>query len=164
MVPGNRITQSLKQARLPFDDLPPWPAKTPTRPILSCFLQNKPAPPRSQTLLFVALILFAVSPSRPQPQQGRLWYLKTEFRALFIDEDERARVAQAFNSATLVHLTERNEGTKRARPRPCNTLSTVFGEWLSLVEHLVRDQGVGGSNPLSPTIFRINRLQQISRC
>ncbi len=26
-----------------------------------------------------------------------------------------------------------------------------FGEWLSLVEHLVRDQGVGGSNPLSPT-------------
>src|ERR1700760_2280077 len=31
------------------------------------------------------------------------------------------------------------------------------GEWLSLVEHLVRDQGVGGSNPLSPTI-RINHL------
>ena len=27
-----------------------------------------------------------------------------------------------------------------------------IGEWLSLVEHLVRDQGVGGSNPLSPTI------------
>ena len=27
----------------------------------------------------------------------------------------------------------------------------LFGEWLSLVEHLVRDQGVGGSNPLSPT-------------
>ncbi len=27
-----------------------------------------------------------------------------------------------------------------------------LGEWLSLVEHLVRDQGVGGSNPLSPTI------------
>src|SRR5271169_524014 len=30
------------------------------------------------------------------------------------------------------------------------TQSSV-GEWLSLVEHLVRDQGVGGSNPLSPT-------------
>ena len=28
----------------------------------------------------------------------------------------------------------------------------TVGEWLSLVEHLVRDQGVGGSNPLSPTI------------
>src|SRR5689334_25286995 len=30
---------------------------------------------------------------------------------------------------------------------------TSVGEWLSLVEHLVRDQGVGGSNPLSPTII-----------
>src|ERR1700747_241355 len=31
------------------------------------------------------------------------------------------------------------------------------GEWLSLVEHLVRDQGVGGSNPLSPTkIFNVH--------
>ena len=35
------------------------------------------------------------------------------------------------------------------------------GEWLSLVEHLVRDQGVGGSNPLSPTnLFkRLSRIQ-----
>ena len=35
-------------------------------------------------------------------------------------------------------------------------VSTVLinvGEWLSLVEHLVRDQGVGGSNPLSPTKY-----------
>ena len=57
------------------------------------------------------------------------------------------------------------QGGKRARPRPEDTLlQSKFGEWLSLVEHLVRDQGVGGSNPLSPTIFRINRLQQISRC
>ena len=32
-------------------------------------------------------------------------------------------------------------------------LQPKFGEWLSLVEHLVRDQGVGGSNPLSPTIY-----------
>ena len=30
----------------------------------------------------------------------------------------------------------------------------TIGEWLSLVEHLVRDQGVGGSNPLSPTNSR----------
>ncbi len=30
------------------------------------------------------------------------------------------------------------------------------GEWLSLVEHLVRDQGVGGSNPLSPTNTSMN--------
>ena len=42
---------------------------------------------------------------------------------------------------------------KRDRPRPKDTLlQPKFGEWLSLVEHLVRDQGVGGSNPLSPTI------------
>ena len=27
-----------------------------------------------------------------------------------------------------------------------------FGEWRSLVAHIVRDDGVGGSNPLSPTI------------
>src|ERR1700722_18069629 len=32
---------------------------------------------------------------------------------------------------------------------------TSVGEWLSLVEHLVRDQGVGGSNPLSPTNFSL---------
>ncbi len=31
------------------------------------------------------------------------------------------------------------------------------GEWLSLVEHLVRDQGVGGSNPLSPTNYLQSR-------
>ena len=36
---------------------------------------------------------------------------------------------------------------------------TKFGEWLSLVEHLVRDQGVGGSNPLSPTILSHSQLK-----
>jgi hypothetical protein len=37
------------------------------------------------------------------------------------------------------------------------------GEWLSLVEHLVRDQGVGGSNPLSPTnIFNNLREFKVS--
>ncbi len=36
----------------------------------------------------------------------------------------------------------------------------AVGEWLSLVEHLVRDQGVGGSNPLSPTIV-FNNLRDI---
>jgi hypothetical protein len=34
----------------------------------------------------------------------------------------------------------------------CSRAPYHVGEWLSLVEHLVRDQGVGGSNPLSPTI------------
>src|ERR1700692_4223163 len=32
-------------------------------------------------------------------------------------------------------------------------IQSSVGEWLSLVEHLVRDQGVGGSNPLSPTNY-----------
>jgi hypothetical protein len=34
-----------------------------------------------------------------------------------------------------------------------SALYLQVGEWLSLVEHLVRDQGVGGSNPLSPTNY-----------
>src|ERR1039458_5643395 len=56
-------------------------------------------------------------------------------------------------SATLIQAQSRG---KSARPRPQDTLlQPMFGEWLSLVEHLVRDQGVGGSNPLSPTIFSI---------
>jgi hypothetical protein len=32
----------------------------------------------------------------------------------------------------------------------------LVGEWLSLVEHLVRDQVVGGSKPLSPTNLSLN--------
>ena len=36
-------------------------------------------------------------------------------------------------------------GSRSRGRRRCN------GEWLSLVEHLVRDQGVAGSNPVSPT-------------
>ena len=31
-------------------------------------------------------------------------------------------------------------------------ISSSVGMWLSLVEHLVRDQGVAGSNPVIPTI------------
>ena len=39
---------------------------------------------------------------------------------------------------------------------------TFVGEWLSLVEHLVRDQGVGGSNPLSPTNY-LNPIIELAR-
>ena len=64
----------------------------------------------------------------------------------------------------LLHLFKRNQGVKRARPRPNDThLQPMFGEWLSLVEHLVRDQGVGGSNPLSPTNIFNNLQQFLSR-
>ena len=34
-------------------------------------------------------------------------------------------------------------------------LFTPVGAWLSLVEHSVRDRGVGGSNPLAPTTFSL---------
>jgi hypothetical protein len=47
--------------------------------------------------------------------------------------------------------------TFRAHSRSFQRPSEV-GEWLSLVEHLVRDQGVGGSNPLSPTKFVFKRF------
>ena len=32
----------------------------------------------------------------------------------------------------------------------------LFGAWLSLVEHLVRDQGVAGSNPVAPMLKAVN--------
>ena len=74
----------------------------------------------------------------------------------------RARRAAKGNwpPGILLHSGERTRGmyepgkARGALPR------NAFGEWLSLVEHLVRDQGVGGSNPLSPTIT-INNLQPI---
>ena len=41
----------------------------------------------------------------------------------------------------------------------CVTIAVhaFVGAWLSLVEHSVRDRGVGGSNPLAPTIFGARR-------
>ena len=58
----------------------------------------------------------------------------------------RARCSSAARLPTELRL-------RRARLKLVEQLRTItVGEWLSLVEHLVRDQGVGGSNPLSPTI------------
>ena len=60
-------------------------------------------------------------------------------------------------SYLLIHsvvVHGRSQRTGQAAFQPVNILSNrKFGEWLSLVEHLVRDQGVGGSNPLSPTKY-----------
>jgi hypothetical protein len=55
----------------------------------------------------------------------------------------------------LIHSNERVlfAGTDQAKAGERRLMQYKFGEWLSLVEHLVRDQGVGGSNPLSPTIY-----------
>ncbi len=35
----------------------------------------------------------------------------------------------------------------------------VIGAWRSLVAHLVWDQGVGGSNPLAPTIYLVTNIE-----
>ena len=60
---------------------------------------------------------------------------------------ERASSPQCYN-LILLRLRCRDE----LAPFASGRRSSLFvGEWLSLVEHLVRDQGVGGSNPLSPT-------------
>jgi N-acetylneuraminic acid mutarotase len=53
----------------------------------------------------------------------------------------------------VVGVMAREELAGSFERRACSRMRglTSVGEWLSLVEHLVRDQGVGGSNPLSPT-------------
>ena len=56
------------------------------------------------------------------------------------------------------------KGTSRQAAPQRYALQPMFGEWLSLVEHLVRDQGVGGSNPLSPTINEISDLYEFPSC
>ena len=71
----------------------------------------------------------------------------------FLNEEERAQVIKTIKRA-------RNQGLFTP-PDVINTIempgnnggANFLGEWLSLVEHLVRDQGVGGSNPLSPTNY-----------
>ena len=54
-------------------------------------------------------------------------------------------------SRVLYFLTESNAWARV--PSACVVPASIdlVGAWLSLVEHLVRDQGVGGSNPLAPT-------------
>ena len=55
------------------------------------------------------------------------------------------------------------EGNYASGRAQIGTHSSKVGEWLSLVEHLVRDQGVGGSNPLSPT-NKSNKISQLRNC
>src|SRR5439155_16095055 len=53
---------------------------------------------------------------------------------------------------------------RRPGPRAmAAALQPPVGAWLSLVEHSVRDRGVGGSNPLAPTISYRNSPNSASR-
>jgi hypothetical protein len=61
-------------------------------------------------------------------------------------------------NASYVAASECYNFDARIMLRNASSALSFVGEWLSLVEHLVRDQGVGGSNPLSPTII----LQQLA--
>src|SRR5205809_339924 len=57
------------------------------------------------------------------------------------------------------HRTNRLQSVCRSRDTRDERLLVVrcrfasVGAWLSLVEHSVRDRGVGGSNPLAPTKY-----------
>ena len=49
------------------------------------------------------------------------------------------------------------------RTRRAELYTRLVGVWLSLVEHLVRDEGVVGSNPITPTIFwRLARRRELT--
>src|SRR5215467_10367367 len=65
-------------------------------------------------------------------------------------------------------LITRRNAVATAAPLPMVMLEwsgLSIGAWLSLVEHLVRDQGVGGSNPLAPIyIYRDSEAFQITIC
>ena len=64
-------------------------------------------------------------------------------------------LAEAAESTQNVILLRSKQRAARVFLELCaeGVRARLVGEWLSLVEHLVRDQGVGGSNPLSPTNF-----------
>ena len=62
--------------------------------------------------------------------------------------------SQRLSAHVCSAILEQPEPLRKVRGSP----AFHVGEWLSLVEHLVRDQGVGGSNPLSPT----NSFQQLA--
>jgi hypothetical protein len=78
-----------------------------------------------------------------------------EYRGTRVSSDSSVR---RFESPAIRVSAIPVRGARNSSSVPCKV-----GEWLSLVEHLVRDQGVGGSNPLSPTISSWFALTQFSR-
>ena len=68
------------------------------------------------------------------------------------DLESRVAGELALNEKTPVRREGRVEGSTIPEAGLQWSLASV-GAWLSLVEHSVRDRGVGGSNPLAPTNF-----------
>src|SRR5260221_9041657 len=82
--------------------------------------------------------------------------------ALKICTDNNSKITGGNQQSSREHSAARASKSPHRRMLYCLSFShhvvavvaviqSSVGEWLSLVEHLVRDQGVGGSNPLSPT-------------
>jgi hypothetical protein len=80
-----------------------------------------------------------------------------------LERSEPERQAQSHDLRVLYFLTESNVSGRATVSRRGSTPVDLVGAWLSLVEHLVRDQGVGGSNPLAPT-NSFKQLQHIQAC
>jgi hypothetical protein len=57
----------------------------------------------------------------------------------------------------------KNPAGKLAARSARSYIPRIVGVWLSLVEHLVRDEGVVGSNPITPTIFQAIRSRTARR-
>ena len=82
--------------------------------------------------------------------------MRCETRDRRLHDVRQVQRRQVKRLQVLYFLTESEPpGFRAFGPRGSEHSSSfhLVGAWLSLVEHLVRDQGVGGSNPLAPTNF-----------
>ena len=64
-----------------------------------------------------------------------------------------------FLKSAIFTLAAPKEGSYTPTPQrraASRRFENLVGVWLSLVEHRVRDAGVAGSNPATPTIFLKN--------
>src|SRR5258707_10342246 len=77
-----------------------------------------------------------------RPSLWTIASIRTRISGLFLCRRQNSRLQQHSGELPRVCYNE------TCRDRQSVAVSLSFGEWLSLVEHLVRDQGGGGSNPL----------------
>ena len=92
-----------------------------------------------------------VAPASRRLSGGRPAHRAASARDLGWSEPECLERSRDLRVLYFLMLMESN-ASGRARSACAVPLQfDLVGAWLSLVEHLVRDQGVGGSNPLAPT-------------